>query len=55
MSRAARVRTSDAVAHPLYLARAAYVLNREREVYVLEQRRMVKLQRILGDRRRRLV
>ena len=43
------------MAHPLHLARAADVLNGEREVYMLKQRRMVELQRILGDRRRRLV
>ena len=55
MGRAACIRASDAVAHPLHLARAADVLNSEREVYVLKQRRMVELQRILGNRRRRLV
>jgi len=43
------------VAHPLHLARAADILNGEREIYMLKQRRMIKLQRILGDRRRRLV
>ena len=41
--------------HPLYLTRAADVLNGERQVYVFKQRRMVELQRILRDCRRRLI
>ncbi len=43
------------MAHPLHLARTADVLDGEREVYVLKQRRMVELQRIFSNRRRRLV
>lgn len=55
MGRAACIRTSNAMAHPLYLTCTTNVLNGERKVYVFKQRRMVKLQRILRDCRRRLI
>jgi hypothetical protein len=43
------------MAHPLDLACAAHILNRERKIDMIEQRSMIELQRILGNGRCSLV